>query len=434
MTAPQLHVAPIVLAPDWIDDTSLQFPAEVSALIEADEAFQIYGVFDGTRRAAVRGLNDLDTLAPELAAAPLFQQDQAEGEAGPWLLSFGRGEGVQAATLRDHFCNFHGEGVGILLLTQAPEPELRSHLRGLVKVARGPDTNATVFLRYWDPVVASEFLPSLAPDPSRVARIHFTQKGTPVHVLAEENTSEMTLISVKGRANHTGVRTPFALRPEDEPVMVRIARTGLEKNLSRWLARDYVDELSPFADHPLLGPHIYREGSRFGFTRQDEFAYLGHLMVHLGGWFHQSGQVPVLTDILQSDRRAKHVPLRAAFSEAWAGSYRAVLRDVRESILADARLLADDTLTKDPDVLAACLQAHVPADRQGPFRNLWQKAQAPLGAQNAPVAEWPRIAFLSLFWGYKFYEDPFLGRRHAPQSEAEWGTLCDDFWKALIDG
>ena len=434
MAQAQLHVERIVLAPDWVDDTSIEYPRELSALIEADEDLQIYGVFDGTRRAAVLGLNDLDTLTPEVGAAPLFQHDADEGEAGPWLLSFGRGTGAQAAVLRDHFCKFHGQGVGILLLTDADEPELRSHLRGLVKVARAPDSTSMVFLRYWDPVVANEFLPSLATQPTRFERFHFTQQGTPVHVVAEHNADEMTLIHVSGRASRTGVRKYFTLEAPDGPVMDRIARIGLEKNLTRWLVRDYPDELFAGAARDALGPHILREGTRFGFTRQDEFAYLGHLMVHFGGWFHQSGQVSVLTDILQSDRRAKQVPLRAAFSDAWAGSYRAVLRDFKAPLLSDARLIVDNTLTKDREVLAACLHAHVPVDRQGPFRHLWKKSQGPLASAGAPDTHWACLAFLSLFWGYKFYEDPFLGRVHPPQSAQEWDDVCNDFWKALIDG
>lgn len=433
MAKAQLHAEPIVLPPDWADDTSIEYPKEISALIAADEDLQIYGVFDGTRRAAVLGLNDLDTLTPEVAAAPLFQHDADEGEAGPWLLSFGRGTGAQAAVLRDHFCKFHGQGVGILVLSSAAEPELRSHLRGLVKVARDPDTNTMVFLRYWDPVVATTFLPSLAPHPDRFERFFFTQNGTPVHFVAEQNTVEMTLLHVSGAADRIGVRKHFAMQPHDTPVMEQIARIGLENNLSRWLAKDYKTELFAGALPATLGPHILREGARFRFTRQDEYAYLGHLMVHFGGWFHQSGHSPALIDILQSDRRAKQVPLRAAFTDAWAGSNRAVVRDFGAALIADPRL-GGSTLTRDRDVLAACLETHIPLDRQDPFRHLWKKSQGPLASAAAPDTHWACLAFLSLFWGYKFYEDPFLGRSFLPQTPQEWDDVCNTFWKALIDG
>ncbi len=438
MDKAQLHAQKIAFAPDWAQDTSIHYPKELSALLDADDSLQIYGVFDGTRRAAVRGLNDLDTLALEIDATPLFNPDTAEGEAGPWLLSFGRGQGAQAAVLRDHFCKFHGQGVGILLLTTASTSEIRSHLRGLVKVARDPETTSMVFFRYWDPVVANEFLPSLATQSDRLERFLFTQNGSPVHFLSEQSPDEMNAFHLSGRATRTGVRKYFSLATCDAPVMDRIARIGLEHNLSRWLARDYADDLFSGASVSALGPHILREGARYGFTRQDEYSYLGHLMVHLGGWFHQSGQTPTLTAILESDVKAKQVPLRAAFSDAWAGSYRAVARNWSEHLIADPRLITtiDDcgTLTPDRRLLADCLEAHIPVDRQGPFRQLWKKTQGPLAALGAPEAHWARLAFLSLFWGYKFYEDPFLGRSHPPQSAADWNTLCNDFWKALIDG
>ena len=433
MDEAQLDVQRIVLTPNWAEDTSIEYPAELTTLLDSDDTLQLYAIFDGTRRAAVRGLNDLDTLSPDVAATPLFKSDTAEGEAGPWLLSFGRGQGAQGAVLRDHFCNFHGHGVGVLLLTTATEPELRSHLRGLVKVSRNDGSNAMVFLRYWDPVVTNEFLTSLATQPTRLERFLFTQDGSPVQFVSEQNVNEINVFKSTGRPSRTGVRKSFALDDRDAPVMERIAKIGLENNLSRWLARDYVDDLYGDAIPNALGPHIRREGARFGFSRQDEYSYLGHLMVHLGGWFHQSGQTPSLMAILESDQRAKQVPLRAAFSDAWARSYRATLRDFRGPLLADARLEKAETLTRERQVLADCLQTHVPLDRQGPFQQLWKKAQGPLASVGAPETHWACIAFLSLFWGYKFYEDPFLGRVQLPQSPQEWDMLCNDFWKALID-
>ncbi len=431
----QFKAQHIVFAQDWVQDTSIECPREITALLAADDKLQIFAIFDGTRRASVRGLNDLDTLPPEVAAAPLFKPDTPEGDAGPWLLSFGRAQGVQASVLRDHFRKFQGFGVGILLLTSATEPELRSHLRGLMKVAKDAEAKTMLFFRYWDPVTANEFLPSLAAQPARLERFFYTQKGTPIHFLAEHGADALNMFQVSGPARAPAARTHFTLAECDAPVMARIVRIALANNLSRWLKRDYASELFASASHSELGPHILREGQRFGFTRQDEFSYLGHLMVHLGGWFHQSGQTPALLAILESDARSKHIPLRAAFTDAWAGSYRAVRRDFCDKFTADPQLAIVDgdqiTLCPDGKVLAARLHAHIPINRQGPFRQLWKKSQDSLALAGAPDTHSDRLAFLSLFWGYRFYEDPFLGRKHPPQSAHEWDTTCNDFWKAL---
>lgn len=433
----QLLSQHIRFSQDWEQDSSAECPKELTALLDADDQLHLFGIFDGTRRAAVLGVNDLDTLPSEVAARPLLRPDTDEGEAGPWLLSFGRLQGKQASVLRHHLCKFHGRGVGILLLTTATETDLQSHLRGLVKVAADAEAKRMLFFRYWDPVTANEFLPSLDTQPARLERFFYTQSGTPIQFLCEQGRDGLNAFHVTGPAKQPGVRKFFTLEECDTQVMARIARTGLGHNLSRWLERDYADELCADADFDELGPHILREGQRFGFTRQDEYAYLGHMMVHLGGWFHQSGQAPALTHILASDARAKHIALREVFPEAWAGSYCGVRRDWGDQVLADPQLRVSDggeiTLCPDREVIAACLQRQIPKDKQEPFRALWAKSQTALVSDDAAEKHLPQIAFLSLFWGYRFYEDPFLGRKQAPHSSLDWEMVCNDFWKALID-
>ncbi|MDO5641868.1 MAG: hypothetical protein Q4G26_05690, partial [Paracoccus sp. (in: a-proteobacteria)] len=245
-----------------------------------------------------------------------------------------------------------------------------------------------------------------------------THDGAPVQWLAEDGPGRHLSFQPTGQPGR--VRQPIRLDAQDEPIFTHIAWAALGDELADWLAGSYarVAALSAQA-RARLAAHVLHIGRQAGFTLKDEFAYLGHMMTHLGGWFMLAGQFPDLEAILRQGTHARHKPLRPAFAEAWAVSPLRLGAGVSElaravAALPDAPFIPEETAH---DLLAR----HIPQGGAAMARFL-----AAIRAQTAMFGPEDRGAnlVLSVGLGYRFHDDPMREWAGLPWRQAA-SAACD---------
>lgn len=158
----------------------------------------LYAVMDGARRGAVLGTNDLDCLDEDLGAVPLFDTGGAEDVQGPWLIDLGHEGVARDRFMADFFAQFAGTRQGIFLRSAADAGELRAHLRGLLKVARGDAEEPRDFLRYWDPMVAAVLMDQAVLRPKHLERLCFSRSGAAIDWYVEEGAARVLHYHVGG--------------------------------------------------------------------------------------------------------------------------------------------------------------------------------------------------------------------------------------------
>ncbi len=389
----------------------------------------LYAVMDGARRGAVLGTNDLDCLDEDLGAVPLFDTGGAEDVQGPWLIDLGREGVARDRFLADFFAQFAGTRQGIFLRSAADAGELRAHLRGLLKVARGDAEEPRDFLRYWDPMVAAVLMDQAVLRPKRMERLCFSRSGAAVDWYVEEGTARFLHYHVGGDGPAMKARGPVHLDAEDEAAFQGLAYVALGGALAKWLFDAYPIGAPDAPRMDRIGRHLVAQGQRFGFGLKDEFSYLGHMSVHLGAWFFETGLFAPVMAVLADDAKARHKPLRGAFSQAWAGSYLPVVAAAKAEMLADP-LLADGPFL-DHERVGDLFKRHLPGPAHGDLRPLWRKAMAHARACDMPDELHPAAGLLTIFAGYRFYEDPLVCAGVLPDDPAAWQDVFSFVWNEL---
>lgn len=423
---------------DWRDPSALPFwdrpvcPPELAPqLCDLPEGQSLFAVVDGQKRRELRGTNDLDMLPPELQAASLLQTGTGQDEVGPWLIELGRTGRARDRFLSDLFATPEGPASALLLRSAAPYAELRSHLRGLIKVQRAGDEEALLLLRFWDPAIAAVLLESWKDDPARVARLCHTRSGLGIDWLAQSRIGQMQCFAAQARVPGGRARGPLVLEPGDQAVLDRLAFLALEGEIGRWLGESY-PELAR-ADAPMrarIGQHVVALGRGYGFTLKDEFAYLAHMMVYLGGWFVQSGRYPGIETVLLSGGNARHKPLRGAFRAAYDGSHLPALLAARAQVLAAPALQGALPMPAE-GAIAEILAGHLPLTAEHKARILAERARGDALYRGAPAELAGLIGLISLFLGYRFYDDPFHAGPAA--GERDWHGLCAAAWQQITE-
>ena len=408
------------------------FPPELAPEFDPlPEGQGLFALIDGEKRRQLRGTNDLDMLDPALNATALFETGTAQDEAGPWLIELGRAGRARDRFLSDLFATPEGPGSAVLLRTAAPRDELRAHLRGLIKVQRDADEMPSLILRFWDPPTAAVLLDAALARPERAARLCHTRSGLPVAWHTVSRPGQMQVFVPTGRLPGGRARAPLCLDARDEAALALLAFVALEGEIGRWLAESYPELGAPDARRRAeIGAHVVALGRGYGFTLKDEFAYLAHMMVYLGGWFVQSGRYPGIETLLLSDAEARHKPLRAAFRAAYDGSHLPALTAARAALLAEPALLGAPPRPAE-GVVAQLLTRHLPLAAEHKARILAERARADALHRRAPAELIETIALISLFSGYRFYDDPFQSGT-AP-GECDWHELCRLAWQKITE-
>jgi hypothetical protein len=137
----------------------MSLPAD-RVLQELDPDLPLYAVLDGARDSRIRGWAT-NTRAPlwclYIGKIPTELED-----AAPWLMRIGRGHDST-----DWFFK-HGwpASWGVLFASDAPQRELRRHLRKFLRV-RTEDKRTLIF-RYYDPGVLRVYLPTCTPEELKI--------------------------------------------------------------------------------------------------------------------------------------------------------------------------------------------------------------------------------------------------------------------------
>lgn len=408
------------------------FPAGLAPEFDPlPEGQGLFALIDGEKRRRLRGTNDLDMLDPVLNATALLGTGTAQDEVGPWLIDLGRSGRARDRFLSDLFSTPEGPGSAVLLRTAAPLDELRAHLRGLIKVRRDPDEPPSLLLRFWDPPTAAVLLDAAMDRPDRVARLCHTRSGLPLAWYAESRPGQMACFVPVGRLPGGRAREPLCLEARDEAALAALAFVALEGEIGRWLGESYPELGDPDPHRRAgIGAHVVALGRGYGFTLKDEFAYLAHMMVHLGGWFVQSGRYPGIETVLLSDGEARHKPLRPAFRAAYDGSHLPALMAARAALLAEPALYGEPPQPTE-GVIAGLLTRHLPLAAEHKARILAERARADALHRRAPAELIETVALITLFLGYRFYDDPFLFGE-AP-GERDWHGLCRRAWQQITE-
>ena len=393
-------------------------PALVPLLIDPAEDTRIYAVIDGAKRKALRGTNDLPLWQDSLLAEPLLQIAGAPQENGPWLVDLSADPAEGRRFLSGFFADADAPLAGILLKSTAGRDELRSHLRGLMRVRRAgaPDE---IFLRWWDPATAIALL-GAATARADIDRLCFTRNGTPLVWLAAAPGYEMRILAPTAAPEQTGLARPvLQLDPAQEAALKGTVWTALQATLGQWLAASYPElGLTTAEARARAGAHLVTVGRSYGFVLKDEFSYLGHVMVWLGGWFHQTGAFPALDRILVSREMRRQKPMRPALQADWAGSWLKPLAGARDALLGGAGI--GPALT-DAEA-SALLSRHLAPTDAAKVLNFYWFAARDAQARGLPSDLLAFVAFASLFLGYRWFDDPF--RQNAPQTERDWHETC----------
>ncbi len=404
-------------------------------LQERPEGINLFAIIDAPRRKAVRGASDLDLLDEALSAQGLFQGSSDLADSGPWLIDLSQPSRARDNWLRDYFTHFTGKGTGVFLRSPASRDELRTHLRGLLKVRPAKDSETLVFFRFWDPLIASVYFGSLGLRPDRVSRIFITRAGLPVEFLAEDGDGVMQHFVPDIPAGTKVSRGELCLDAHDHKVFDKIVLRVLARELTDWLAEAYPARIAPMSPEQrnAIGRHLVRHGMRCGFTLKDEYAYLAHMMLSLGGWMTEPGLYPKIDAILHSRSHARHKPLRKAFAESWSESHFAVLAPRREALIAAIGQEANAPFVTLPAMRRLIATHFVEADA----RIIWQFLQAverDFTAHPVPVAQQTAVGLLSLFHGFRFHADPLRRWTTAPltQPSPDIGQICRAAWEDLI--
>lgn len=187
---PALHRLEIKASDDFCADVAPELraalpdapPLLLASLYGPKAPRHAYLLVDGTLRARVAGLFDLDVI--DAPVRSLFDGEAAEslGETGPWLVDLSISGGATPGKmdlLCDLFMRHWPAGLSILISTELSLDALRNHLRRFIKLPVRDDGRVLTF-RFWDPRVLAPFLDAIEGDRSRLRRLMMADKGAAI--------------------------------------------------------------------------------------------------------------------------------------------------------------------------------------------------------------------------------------------------------------
>ncbi|SFJ01690.1 DUF4123 domain-containing protein [Jannaschia pohangensis] len=285
-------------------------PTLLAALYGPDAPRRAYLLVDGTLRALIAGLFDLDVIM--VHARSLFEDEAAEttGESGPWLVDLSIADPNapgDISVLRDFFARHWPAGLSVLISTNAPFDVLRGHLRRFTKLPVVDDERMLTF-RFWDPRVLGPFLDAIATDPSRLRRMTVTDDGHPIAYLLlpaggeDADRSEAIHFAPVPALQEEPLR-PMRLRYADFDATARAQAEARRAHMADRLRADFPAEL---ADRP---PKAVQAVVDAAVARFEAFGFRDHAHLHLfaawslfyGATFERGDPTGELEAILRGD-------------------------------------------------------------------------------------------------------------------------------------
>ncbi|MBL3611021.1 DUF4123 domain-containing protein [Rhodovulum sulfidophilum] len=283
----------------------------LAALYGPEAPRHVYLLVDGTLRAEVAGLFDLDVI--EAPARSLFQGEAEEtmGEAGPWLVDMSISdprEPGDVSILQDLLARHWPAGYSILVSTDAPFEAIRRHLRRFIQLPILEDGRSLTF-RFWDPRVLGPFLATITQDRSRARRMTMTDEGTsivymlPVSADATGGTSAVAVRIVPDKTLEAEPLRPMRLRYADFDTLARSRESARRDRMTDRLRADFAPEL---ADRPAtdvratVDAALDRFGA-FGFQDHAHLHFFAAWSLFYGPDFEQDDPMGELEEILRSD-------------------------------------------------------------------------------------------------------------------------------------
>ena len=271
----------------------------------------VYILVDGTLRAEVAGLFDLDVLDVPARSLLSGEAQDTVGEAGPWLVDLSIPDPRRPSdlnVLRDFFGRHWSMGFSILVSTDASFDALRSHLRRFIKRPMLDDGRMLTF-RFWDPRVLAPFLRVIEHDRSRARRMAITDEGVPLAYLLpppldvpEAERPAAIRISPDETLASEPLR-PLRLRYADFDAL---ARDQEDQRRARMAERLYADFAAELADRTTkdvratVDAAVDRFGA-FGFRDHAHLHFFAAWSLFYGPAFERGDPTGELETILRSD-------------------------------------------------------------------------------------------------------------------------------------
>lgn len=308
-TDPALVIEELLLpdtAGPWI---SPELHAQLFGPDRDGAALNTYLVVDPTRRRDVSGLFDLDVL--DLPLRCLFTGSAREqmSQVAPYLLDltltgFDPDSDTAPRFHRDFFARHWGHNTGIFLRSAASFDDVWRHCRKFTRVRR-EGGGGWMFFRFWDPLIALPYFPTMRRNPDRV----IAWFGGQIEI------ARIVLEGPHGRRAHsfsphedlnlssTRVLTPLVLTHEElAPFNAKKLEADILK-ICQNLRRDFGEDLAHLTDDLLLDR--VRTGiaqmRAYGFRRHEYLYTMAAWIAFFGPGFHARDPDKRLAQICETD-------------------------------------------------------------------------------------------------------------------------------------
>ncbi|SFR65201.1 DUF4123 domain-containing protein [Litoreibacter janthinus] len=389
-------------------------------------------IVDAAKRGELRKGFDIDALEMTCDTACLYSGAAAFElrEVAPYLLDltpFAAPDARIPAPLRDLFTTQWNGGSTLYLRTEADFETLHKHLRRFLRIRSSDDAEHWTVFRFWDPAVARVYFPGIASRPERVDRIFRVAADVPLEMVTGEGAQALRLVP-RDPTGPAAEAKPIVFDAQDHALMQSVADTTFRAETADWLRTGYPDRFAAFDAAQMDGAvaHIMAEGRRVGCVSKDDFAYLAHMMITLGGWFHITGYPTTLVEILHDQTGDLHSRLSRAFLPAWQASPQAAVMAVWQELRAHLSALpveAQVTPQEFGAVTARFLQPHANS-----VNAALAATKQDLAGLDLPLPAQGRLLLLTLIYGHRFYVDPLRGWAGQPTAQT-----IDTVWQATLE-
>lgn len=377
------------------------------ALLPDQDETLLYLLFDAALLMPLLRLYDPADAVGDLRGAALFLSDGMAPQS-PWLVDVTPdADGAPPRLLRQFLRQGWNRRAGIFLRSRAGFDEMFRFLRGFTRVRSGDDENGTILLRYWDPLVARHWFSAQRQDAQRVARLFWLPSGQPIEIIGETGATGFFRLSPAGfqPPDHRR-RGMLTLTASDRQALRGVTMARLGKELSHWMMQARPDRLGQMTHRQIerLEGHVIATGEQFGLRRKEDFAALFHVMMQLGGWFHQAGATPELLDILRGGGADLGGRLTAAHADIAAQLPQGRLAAVWPQV--SGQLAAIPTDQRLPPEAFRNLVARIAPPDDARLHAAVQAALRDAGALGLSPQETGVVLVLSLIYGHRYYQDP----------------------------
>ncbi|SDX60982.1 protein of unknown function [Litoreibacter albidus] len=405
-------------------------PPELADIL-FDGPRRCFVVIDAATRKNLRGGFDIDALEMICDVSCLYNGAAAEDmrEIAPYLVDitpFGQDGALIPAPLRDLFTKQWDGGACLFIRADTSMEALRRHLRHFLRIRSSDDADKWTFFRFWDPAVARVYFPGIATRPERVDRIFRLTPQLPLEIITG-SVAQATRLFPREASGRLPKTAPITFDAQDHALMQEVADHAFRQETAAWLREAYPDRFQAFdpVQMDAAVAHIMAEGRRVKCALKDDYAFLAHVMLTLGGWFHISGHPADVHKVLRTHQGGLRAPLERAFMPAWEASPQAALMDQWDAVSAHITALpAAEQIT--PQAFTTFAQQFLPRHGNAVDAAL-AATKSDLGRLDLSQPDQGRLLVLTLVYGHRFYADPFRAWSTLPIADAINAAWADCF-------